>query len=38
MYDEVKSRAVSVHTAYIIEGLRKLYDAGFIADEIEAKK
>jgi len=38
MYDDTVSRAVAVHTAYIIEGLRKLYDAGFLADEIEQKK
>ena len=38
MYDDVKARAVAVHTAYIIEGLRKLYDAAFLADEIEGKK
>ncbi|HHF43562.1 MAG TPA: S46 family peptidase, partial [Candidatus Aminicenantes bacterium] len=38
MYDDTRARAVAVHTAYIIEGLRKLYDAGFLADEIEGKK
>ena len=37
MYDADKNRSVSVHTAYIIEALRKLYDAGFLADEIEGK-
>ena len=37
VYDETKNRAVAVHTAYIIEGLRKLYDAGKLADEIEGK-
>ncbi len=37
LYDEEKNRAVAVHTAYIIEGLRKLYDAGKLADEIEGK-
>lgn len=35
VYDEVKSRAVAVHTAYIIEALRKLYDAEWLANEIE---
>jgi hypothetical protein len=29
---------VAVHTAYNIEGLRKLYDAGFLADEIKWSK
>jgi hypothetical protein len=38
MYDDTRARAVAVHTAYIIEGLRKLYDADFLADEIEGKK
>jgi len=37
VYDETKNRAVAVHTAYIIEALRKLYDAGKLADEIEGK-
>jgi hypothetical protein len=36
-YDERVNRAVAVHPAYIIEGLRKLYDAGRLADEIEGK-
>ncbi len=35
LYDETKNRAVAVHSAYIIEGLRKLYDAGKLADEIQ---
>lgn len=38
IFDEEKNRAVSVHTAYIIEALRKLYDAGFLANEIEGTK
>jgi hypothetical protein len=37
VYDETKNRAVAVHTAYIIDGLRKLYDAGKLADEIEGR-
>jgi len=37
VYDDLKNRAVAVHTGYITEALRKLYDAGFLADEIESK-
>ncbi len=37
VYDETRNRAVAVHTAYFIEALRKLYDAGSLADEIEGK-
>jgi hypothetical protein len=37
LYDDTAGRAVSVHTAYIIEALRKLYDAAKLADEIEGK-
>lgn len=37
VYDEAKNRAVSVHSAAIIEALRKLYDAGALADELEGK-
>ena len=37
-YDETKNRAVAVHCAYMLEGLRKLYDATALADEIEGKK
>jgi len=36
-YDGRVNRAVAVHPAYIIEGLRKLYDAGALADEIEGR-
>ena len=38
LYDEEKNRAVAVHTAYIMHALRKLYDANFLADEIEGLK
>ena len=38
VYDEVKNRAVAVHSAGIIEGLRKLYGAGALADELEGKR
>jgi hypothetical protein len=34
VYDEAKNRSVSVHCAYMLEALRKLYDAGDLADEI----
>jgi len=37
VYDETANRCVAVHSAFIIEGLRKLYDAGKLADEIEGK-
>ena len=34
MYDEDKNRAVAVHSAYIIEALKKLYDADKLAAEL----
>jgi len=34
-FDDTVNRTVSVHSAYIIEALRKLYDAGDLADELE---
>ena len=37
-FDESKNRAVAVHCAYMLESLRKLYDAAALADEIEGKK
>jgi hypothetical protein len=37
VYDEEKNRAVAVHTSGMIEALRKLYDAGALADELEGK-
>jgi hypothetical protein len=37
IFDETRNRTVSVHSAYILEALRKLYDAGSLADEIEGK-
>jgi Peptidase S46 len=36
-YNEETGRAVAVHPAAMIEALRKLYDAGPLADEIEGK-
>jgi len=35
LYSETTNRAVAVHSAAIVEVLRKLYDAGVLADEIE---
>ena len=37
IYDEEKNRAVAVHSAAIIEVLRKLYGAGPLADELEGR-
>jgi hypothetical protein len=37
VYDEETNRAVAVHAGAMIEALRKLYDAGALADEIEGK-
>jgi Peptidase S46 len=38
VYDGTKNRAVSVHSAGMIEGLRKIYGAGALADELEGKQ
>jgi hypothetical protein len=38
VYEGGKNRAVAVHSAGMIEGLRKLYNAGALADELENKK
>ena len=35
VYDEETNRAVAVHSAAMIEALRKLYGAGTLADELE---
>ena len=37
VYDEETNRAVAVHPAVMIEALRRLYDAGSIADELEGR-
>jgi len=37
VYSEETNRSVAVHTAYIIEALRKLYDADRLANEMEGK-
>jgi hypothetical protein len=38
VYDGTKNRAVAVHTAGMIEALRKIYNAGALADELEGAK
>jgi hypothetical protein len=38
VYDGTKNRAVAVHSAGMMEGLRKLYNAGALADELEGKQ
>ena len=38
VYDETANRAVSVHSAYMMEALRKLYDADDLANELEGRK
>ncbi len=38
VYNIETNRAVAVHTAYMIEALRKLYDASMLADELEGKQ
>jgi peptidase S46-like protein len=35
VYDEAQNRAVSVHSAALIEALRHVYDAGALADELQ---
>lgn len=37
VYDERANRAVAVHSAAIIEALRKIYDASAVADELEGR-
>jgi hypothetical protein len=37
VYDGTKNRAVAVHSAGMIEGMRKFYNAGALADELEGK-
>ena len=38
VYDGTRNRAVAVHSAGMIEGLRKFYNAGALADELEGKQ
>jgi hypothetical protein len=38
VYTDVQARATSVHSAGIIECLRKIYSAGDLADELQGKK
>jgi hypothetical protein len=38
VYDGSKNRSVAVHSAGMIEGLRKLYGADALADELQGKK
>ena len=38
LYTDDVARTVSVHSEAIIEALRKIYDAGALADEIEGER
>jgi hypothetical protein len=38
VYEGIKNRTVAVHSAGMLEGLRKLYGANALADELEGKK
>ena len=38
VYDGTRNRTVAVHSAGMIEGLRKLYGASALADELDGKK
>ncbi|MDB6037497.1 MAG: hypothetical protein JWM99_1338 [Verrucomicrobiales bacterium] len=38
VYSDFQARAVAVHSSALIEALRKVYDAGPIADELTGKK
>jgi len=38
IYDATEARALSVDSRAIVEALRKVYDAGDLADELQAKK
>lgn len=38
VYSDEANRSVAVHAAGIIEALRKIYDAGALADELEGRK
>ena len=35
VYDEAQNRTVAVHSAALTEALRKVYDAGALADELQ---
>ncbi len=38
IYDDTQARAVSVDSRAMVEALRKVYDAAWLADELEGKK
>jgi S1-C subfamily serine protease len=38
LYTDRQARAVAVHSQGIVEALRKVYDAGALADELTGKK
>jgi hypothetical protein len=38
IYDGTKNRAVAVHSAGMLEGLRRIYHADALADELEGNR